>query len=53
MFKVNKNTRTMSMTFFDVTYFTPFVSVSMVDFEQVNASWEAATYRCFTSFLTL
>ena len=35
MFKVNNNnTRTTSMT-----YFTPFSSVSFIDFEQVNVSW--------------
>ena len=34
MFKVNnKNTRTTS------TYFTPFSSVFIVNFEQVNVSW--------------
>ena len=31
MFKVNKNTRT--------TNFTPFSSISIADFEQVNVSW--------------
>ena len=36
MFKVNnKNTRTTSMT-----YFTSFPSVAIVDFEQINVSWE-------------
>ena len=46
MFKVNnKNTRTMSMTSFWCfycylwTYFTPFSSASIVNFEQVNVSW--------------
>ena len=35
MFKVNnKNTRTTSMTFF-----TPFSTGSIVDFEKVNVSW--------------
>ena len=32
MFKDNKNIRT--------TYFTPFSSVSNVDFEQVHVSWD-------------
>ena len=37
MFTVNnKDTRTTSLT-----YFTPFSSVSIIDFEQVNVSWEA------------
>ena len=36
MFKFNnKNTRTTSLT-----YFTPCFSVPIVDFEQVNVSWE-------------
>ena len=44
MIKVNnKNTRTMSMMLFWVfllsTYFTSFPCVSIVEFEQVNASW--------------
>ena len=35
MFRVNnKDTRTMSMA-----YFTPFSSIFIVDFEQVNISW--------------
>ena len=35
MFKANnKETRTMSLT-----YFTPFSSVSIVGFEQVNVCW--------------
>ena len=33
MFKVNKNTRTTDVVF------TPFFTVSIVDFEQVNVSW--------------
>ena len=39
MFKVNnnKNTRT--------TYFTPFSSVSIVDFEQVNVRWVIAFFK--------
>ena len=47
MFKVkNKNTITTSLTSFWcfycelLTYFTPFPSVFIVDFEQVNVSWE-------------
>ena len=47
MFKVNnKNTRTTSMTLFWCfygwfwTYFTHFSSISIVDFEQVNVSWD-------------
>ena len=47
MFKVdNKNTRTTSLTsFWDFycylwTHFTRFSSVSIVDFEQVNVSWD-------------
>ena len=47
MFKVNnKNTRTRSLTSFWccycwlLTYFTPFFSISIVDSEQVNFSWE-------------
>ena len=51
MFKIkNKNTRATSMTSSGafivnltpltyLTYLTPFSSVSIVDFEQVNASW--------------
>ena len=39
MFKVNnKNTRKTS-----VKYFTPFSSVSVVDFEQVNVSWGSSS----------
>ena len=39
MFNVNnKNTGTTSATSFQ-TYFTPFSSVSIVDFEQVNFCW--------------
>ena len=34
MFKVNKNTRTTDVVF------TPFFNVSIVDFEQVNVSWD-------------
>ena len=48
MFKVNiKNTRTISQTLFLYFYsylsgyFTAFSSLSIVDFEQVNVSWEA------------
>ena len=38
MFKINnKDTRTKSMTL--RTYFTPFSSVFVVNFEQVNVSW--------------
>ena len=47
MFKVdNKNTRTTSLMLFCCfycllwTYFTPFFSVFIVDFEQVNVTWE-------------
>ena len=37
MFKFNsKNTKTTSFT---LTYFTPFPSVSLVDFQQVNINW--------------
>ena len=42
----NKSTRTTSMTSFCCfycqlwTYFTPFSSVFIIDFEQVNVSWE-------------
>ena len=38
MFKVNnKNTRTMSMAMsIFIVYFTPFSSISIVDFEQIN-----------------
>ena len=50
MFKVyNKNTRTTSLTSFWCfyyelwTYFTPFSSVPIVNFEQVNVSWVTAT----------
>ena len=46
MFKVyNKNIRTTSMTsfccfyYYLYTHFTPFSSVSFVDFESVNDSW--------------
>ena len=49
MFKVNnKNTRTIWKCWLDLTYgdlnyvyimFTPFSSVSIVDFKQVNVSW--------------
>ena len=48
MFKVNnRKTRTTLMTFFWCfyfqlwTYFTPFSSVSIVDFEQESVSWDA------------
>ena len=47
MFKImNKNARTISVTYFRGfyrqlwTYFTPFSSVSIVDFEQVSVKWE-------------
>ena len=44
MFKVsNKNTSMTSMVFLlltYLTYFTTFFSVSVVDFEQVNVSYE-------------
>ena len=47
MFKVNnKNNRTTSLTLLWCfycqlwSYFTPFSSVSIADFEQVNVSWE-------------
>ena len=41
IFKVNnKNIRTATITSKLWTYFTPFSSVSVVDFEQVNVSWE-------------
>ena len=42
---INKNTRTTSLMSFWCfyywlgTYFTPFSSVSIIDFEQVNVSW--------------
>ena len=54
MFKVNnKNTRTTSLTSFWCfycslwTYFTPFSSVLIVDFEQVNVIWVNSLHeRC-------
>ena len=55
MLKVNnKNTRTTSLTSFCCfysylwTYFTPFSSVSIVNFEQVNVSW--ASFERFGFF---
>ena len=52
MFKVNnKNTRTTSTTSFwcvycyFLTYFTAFSSVSIVDFEQVNVSWDETLFQ--------
>ena len=49
MFKIyNKNTRTTSLTSFWCfycllrAYFTPFSSVSIVDFEHANISWVMA-----------
>ena len=45
MFKVdNKNTRTTSMTF---------LSVSVVDFEQVNVSWVPAKFAALLNFLKM
>ena len=51
MFKGNnKNTKMTSMMSFWCfycslrTYFTPFFSVSIVDFEQVNVSWERINF---------
>ena len=48
MFKINnKNTRTTSLRLFWCfycklkTHFTPFSSVFIVDFEQVNVNWDA------------
>ena len=48
MFRVNKNTKTTSITLFWWfffcqlwTYLTPIFSVFIVDFEQANVSWEA------------
>ena len=47
MFKVNnKNIRTIS-------YFTPFSSVSIVDFEQVNARWEVTEWDNFLESHTI
>ena len=50
LFKVNnKDTRTTSMTLFWcfycelLTYFTPFSSVSIVDFEQVSVGWDVSS----------
>ena len=53
MFKINNtNTRTMSICFFVCcfffllwTYFTPFASVSIADFEQVKVSWVVSLLR--------
>ena len=52
MFLVNnKNTRTTSLTLFSSfycelwTYFTPFSSVSIVDFEEVNVSLECSSWH--------
>ena len=40
MFKVNhKDTRTTFYCFYKLAYFTPFYSVSAVDFEQVKVCW--------------
>ena len=40
MFQVNnKDTRTKSMMSMNTTYFTPFSSVFIADFEQVNVCW--------------
>ena len=48
MFKVNnKNTRTTSMFLLLTylwTYYRPFSSVSIVEFEQVNVSWDGADF---------
>ena len=50
MFKVNnKNTRTTSFT---KTYFIPFSSVSIVDFEQV-ISWEGENQNVKTYFVEI
>ena len=50
MFKVkNKNTRTTSLT-----NFTPFKSVSVVDFEVVNVSWvlgDSFCSKCVVKFI--
>ena len=42
MFKVNnKDTRTTPLaSFWYLCYFTPFSTVSIVNFEQVNAGWD-------------
>ena len=52
----NKNTRTTSLT----SFFTPFSSVSIVDFEEVNVSWdsisvstEADAQKCFVKKVLL
>ena len=43
MFRVNnKNTRTPEWRRSSV-FFTPFPSVSIVDFEQINVSWDIAS----------
>ena len=40
MFKVNhKDTRTTFYCIYKLAYFTPFYSVSAVDFEQVKVCW--------------
>ena len=59
MFRVNnKDTRTTSLASFWClccllwTYFTPCSSVSIVNFEQVNADWEATTPALLVSDLS-
>ena len=48
MFKVNnKDTGTMPMAYFIFTYFTLCSSISIVNFELVNASWESVLYVSF------
>ena len=42
MFKVkNTNIKATSMTWFTLNIFTPFSSACVVDFKQVNVSWDS------------